>query len=95
MRRDQPAGALRPAPRLADLPKRSLYVGFGSGDSVAKAGCSSAIMLDYNSPYSRGLTDYFELSFTKLGGQVVSKQSYTQGDADFKGQLSSIAATAT
>jgi branched-chain amino acid transport system substrate-binding protein len=28
-----------------------------------------------------------------LGGQVVSKQSYTQGDADFKGQLSSIKAT--
>ncbi|HEU4478533.1 MAG TPA: ABC transporter substrate-binding protein [Pyrinomonadaceae bacterium] len=53
----------------------------------------AAIMLDYNSPYSRGLTDFFELSFTKLGGQVVNKQSYTQGDVDYKGQLSSIKAT--
>ena len=50
----------------------------------------AAILLDYNSPYSRGLTDYFETSFTTLGGQVVSKQFYTQGDTDFKGQLSSI-----
>jgi len=40
--------------------------------------------------YSRGLTDYFELSFAKLGGQIVGKLSYTQGDADFKGQLSAI-----
>src|SRR5688572_30695268 len=41
---------------------------------------TAAIMLDFNSPYSRGLTEFFEKSFTKLGGQVVSKQSYTQGD---------------
>lgn len=51
---------------------------------------SAAIMLDFNSPYSRGLTEFFEKSFTKLGGQVVSKQSYTQGDRDYKGQLTSI-----
>ena len=51
---------------------------------------SAAIMLDFNSPYSRGLTEFFEKSFTKLGGQIVSKQSYTQGDRDYKGQLTSI-----
>lgn len=50
----------------------------------------AAIIYDFNSPYGRGLTEYFELSFAKLGGQIVSKQTYTQGDADFKGQLSSI-----
>ncbi|HKY30281.1 MAG TPA: ABC transporter substrate-binding protein [Pyrinomonadaceae bacterium] len=54
----------------------------------------AAILVDYNSPYSRGLTEFFEMSFTKLGGQVVSKQSYTQGDSDFKGQLSSIRSAA-
>jgi len=51
---------------------------------------TAAIMLDFNSPYSRGLTEFFEKSFTKLGGEVVSKQSYTQGDRDYKGQLTSI-----
>ena len=54
----------------------------------------AAILVDYNSPYSRGLTEFFEMSFTKLGGQVVSKQSYTQGDSDFKGQLSTIKSAA-
>lgn len=50
----------------------------------------AAILFDFNSQYGRGLTEYFELSFAKLGGRIVNKQSYTQGDADFKGQLSSI-----
>ena len=51
---------------------------------------TAAIMLDFNSPYSRGLTEFFEKSFVKLGGKVVSQQSYTQGDRDYKGQLTSI-----
>ena len=50
----------------------------------------AAIMLDFNSPYSRGLTEFFEASFTKLGGQIIDKQSYTQGDRDYKGQLTAI-----
>lgn len=52
----------------------------------------AAILFDFNSPYGRGLTEYFKLSFTKLGGRIVSEQSYKQGDADFKGQLSTIRA---
>jgi branched-chain amino acid transport system substrate-binding protein len=52
----------------------------------------TAIMVDLNNPYSRGLSEFFELSFTKLGGLIVSKQSYTQGDPDYRGQLSTIRA---
>ncbi|HEV2827613.1 MAG TPA: ABC transporter substrate-binding protein [Pyrinomonadaceae bacterium] len=52
----------------------------------------AAIMVDFNSPYSRGLTDFFEFSFTKLGGGMVAKQSFSQGDADYRGQLSVIKA---
>jgi branched-chain amino acid transport system substrate-binding protein len=51
---------------------------------------TAAILFDFNSPYSRGLTEYFKLSFLKLGGRIVTEQSYAQGDADFKGQLSTI-----
>lgn len=50
----------------------------------------AAVLFDFNSPYGRGLTSFFALSFAKLGGRIVSEQSYTQGDADFKGQLSTI-----
>jgi branched-chain amino acid transport system substrate-binding protein len=52
----------------------------------------AAILFDFNSPYGRGLTDFFKLSFAKLGGQIVSEHSYAQGDEDFKGQLSTIRA---
>lgn len=50
----------------------------------------AAILYDFNSPYGRGLTEYFRVSFTKLGGRIVSEQTYAQEDADFKGQLSTI-----
>ena len=54
----------------------------------------AAIMVDFNNPYSRGLSEFFENSFKELGGEIVTKQSYAQGDPDYKGQLSTIAAAA-
>ena len=51
---------------------------------------TAAIFGDVNSDYSKGLTQYFEEEFTKLGGQVIDKQAYTQNDTDFKGQLTNI-----
>ena len=77
---------------------RACFVDPFQGEVMASFAASTlkakkaAILFDFNSPYGRGLTEYFELSFAKLGGQIVSKQSYTQGDADFKGQLSSVRA---
>ena len=85
--------------QIGDYIFRACFIDAFQGDVMARFAVKSlnakkaAIMLDYNSPYSRGLTGFFELSFTKLGGQVVSKQSYTQGDADFRGQLSALKAT--
>jgi branched-chain amino acid transport system substrate-binding protein len=52
----------------------------------------AAILFDFNTPYGRGLTNFFQTSFQRLGGKIVNEQSYTQNDADFKGQLSSIRA---
>ncbi len=85
--------------QIGDYIFRACFIDAFQGDVMARFAFNTlkakkaAIMLDYNSPYSRGLTNFFEMSFTKLGGSVVSKQSYTQGDADFKGQLSAIKAT--
>ena len=78
---------------------RACFVDTFQGEVMARFAANTlkaqkaAILFDFNSPYGRGLTDYFELSFAKFGGRIVSKQSYTQGDADFKGQLSSIRET--
>ena len=52
----------------------------------------AAVIFDFNSTYGRGLTSFFTQSFQKFGGKIVSEQSYTQGDPDFKGQLSTIRA---
>src|SRR4030095_10771662 len=71
---------------------RACFVDAFQGEVMARFAANTlkakkaAILFDFNSPYGRGLTDYFELSFSKLGGQIVSKLSYTQGDVDFKVQ---------
>ncbi len=51
---------------------------------------TAAILGDVNSDYSKGLTQFFEEEFTKLGGKVLAKEAYTQTDPDFKGQLTKI-----
>jgi branched-chain amino acid transport system substrate-binding protein len=77
---------------------RACFIDAFQGEVMAKFAANTlqakkaAIMLDYNSPYSRGLTEFFELSFAKLGAEIVVKQSYQQGDADYRGQLSLIKA---
>jgi branched-chain amino acid transport system substrate-binding protein len=54
----------------------------------------AAVLGDFNSDYSKGMTQYFEQEFTGAGGQIVARQSYTQTDADFKGQLTNIRSAA-
>lgn len=51
---------------------------------------TAAVLGDVNSDYSKGLTQFFEQEFTKLGGKVIAKEAYTQTDPDFKGQLTKI-----
>ncbi|MDQ3180206.1 MAG: ABC transporter substrate-binding protein, partial [Acidobacteriota bacterium] len=53
---------------------------------------TAVIIGDVNSTYSKGLTAVFEKEFTKLGGKIITKQSYTQTDPDFKGQLTNVRA---
>ncbi len=58
---------------------RACFIDAFQGEVMAKFADNSlqakkaAIMLDFNSPYSRGLTEFFELSFAKLGGRIVSQ----------------------
>jgi branched-chain amino acid transport system substrate-binding protein len=51
---------------------------------------SAALLTDVKSDYSQGLGHYFEERFTQLGGKIVARASYSNGDADFKAQLSSV-----
>ena len=84
---------------VGDYVFRACFVDEFQGEVMASFAFNSlkaqkaAILFDFNSPYGRGLTTFFEDGFKRLGGRIVSEQSYTQGDADFKGQLSSIRAS--
>ncbi|HWS56484.1 MAG TPA: ABC transporter substrate-binding protein [Pyrinomonadaceae bacterium] len=64
---------------------------FASNTLKAK---KAAILGDFNSDYSKGMSQYFVQEFTAAGGQIVERQTYTQTDADFKGQLTAIRAAA-
>ena len=82
--------------QVGDYISRVCFIDPFQGSVMAKFAANTlkakkaAIMLDFNSPYSRGLQEFFEASFKKLGGEIVDKQSYTQGDRDYKGQLTAI-----
>ena len=84
--------------QVGDFVFRACYIDAFQGEVMAKFAANTlkarnaAVMLDFNSPYSRGLTDFFEYSFARLAGTIVAKQSYKQGDADYRGQLSAIKA---
>lgn len=82
--------------KVGDYIFRACFVDSFQGEVMANFAANTlkaqkaAVIFDFNSPYGRGLTSFFAQSFAKFGGRIVSEQSYTQGDADFKGQLSSI-----
>ena len=49
-----------------------------------------AILKDNKSDYSLGLSQFFSETFTKLGGTIVGEEAYSQGDTDFRGQLTAL-----
>jgi branched-chain amino acid transport system substrate-binding protein len=50
----------------------------------------AAILYDQSAAYAVGLQEEFDKAFTKLGGQITTKQTYTNGDQDFSAQLTAI-----
>jgi branched-chain amino acid transport system substrate-binding protein len=49
-----------------------------------------AVFRDIKGAYSVGLADVFVEEFKKMGGTIVSDESYSEGDTDFNAQLTSI-----
>ena len=50
----------------------------------------AAVLTDVASDYSKGLAQYFSEEWTKSGGTIVAKESYSKGDKDFQAQLTNI-----
>lgn len=53
-----------------------------------------AIVTDVKQDYSVGLSDFFKKYYTANGGTIVSEQSYSSGDKDFKAQLTALKGSA-
>ena len=51
-----------------------------------------AILKDVKNEYSIGLTEFFTNKFKELGGTIVAEQAYSEGDNDFKAQLTALKA---
>lgn len=51
-----------------------------------------ALLIDQKNAYSTGLADNFRKVFTEMGGEIVEEQKYSNGDKDFKAQLTAIKA---
>ena len=68
------------------------YVGHSMADYVTKKlGLKNAALLtDVKQDYSVYLGKYFEERFTADGGKIVARASYSNGDSDFRAQLTSI-----
>jgi branched-chain amino acid transport system substrate-binding protein len=49
------------------------------------------IMLDQANDYVKGLAEFFEKSFTSMGGTIVGKETYTATDTDFSAILAKVA----
>lgn len=50
----------------------------------------AALLIDVANDYSVGLAGFFERSFLKLGGEIVTKLNYNSGDQDFTAQITEI-----
>ena len=55
---------------------------------------TAALLVEEGNLYVEGLAQIFADNFTALGGQIVSSQTYDDGDGDFSTQLTAIAAQA-
>jgi len=49
-----------------------------------------AILRDVRNDYSVGLADFFTAEFKKLGGTILVDEKYSEGDTDFRAQLTKI-----
>src|SRR5688572_23504069 len=79
--------------QIGDYIFRVCYLDSFQGDVGAKFAANTlkvkkaAILYDIKNDYSVGLRSFFSESFKKLGGQIVAEQVYSEGDSDFRAQL--------
>ncbi len=93
-----PASTNPKVTEVGDYIFRACFVDTFQGSSMAKFAYNNlklrnvAILKDIKNDYSVGLADFFEKTFKELGGNIVSVESYSEGDIEFRAQLTAIKA---
>jgi branched-chain amino acid transport system substrate-binding protein len=59
----------------------------GAKFALKKGWKRAAIFSSSNSDYSKKLSQFFKETFTAAGGQIVAEETYSDGDKEFKAQL--------
>ncbi len=91
-----PASTNPKVTEVGDYIFRACFVDSFQGEAMAKFARESlrlnkvAILKDIKNDYSVGLADFFEKTFKSLGGEIVEVQSYSEGDIEFRAQLTAI-----
>jgi branched-chain amino acid transport system substrate-binding protein len=81
---------------VGDFIFRVCFIDPFQGSTMAKFAADSlhaktaAILRDVKNDYSVGLADFFREEFTRRGGKILNDVSYSEGDIDFKAQLTAI-----
>lgn len=84
--------------QVGDYIFRVCFIDPFQGTAIAKFAWTSkqlknvAILKDVKNDYSVGLAEYFSKEFKALGGSIVGEEAYSEGDIDFKAQLTSLIA---
>lgn len=93
-----PASTNPKVTQVGDYIFRTCFIDPFQGSTMAKFAHDTlkvnqvAILKDVKNDYSVGLAEFFERTFTGLGGQVVATESYSEGDTEFRAVLTAIRA---
>jgi branched-chain amino acid transport system substrate-binding protein len=93
-----PASTNPKVTEVGDYIFRVCFIDPFQGSTMAKFATRSlhaktaAILRDIKNDYSVGLADFFSKEFVREGGRILIDVSYSEGDIDFKAQLTTIRA---
>jgi branched-chain amino acid transport system substrate-binding protein len=84
--------------QAGDMIFRVCFIDPFQGQAIAKFAYNGknlrkvAVFKDVKNDYSVGLSEVFTQTFTGLGGTVLGEEAYSEGDMDFKAQLTKLVA---
>lgn len=91
-----PASTNPKVTEVGDYIFRACFIDPFQGSTMARFATSTlklkrfAILTDTKNDYSVGLAQFFRETIKQLGGEIVAEESYSEGDIEFKAQLTSI-----